>query len=297
MQQRDDDQEALLSEATKNVRESAFSMKRAMDAGSSESTVAAILKHTADFLRELRTSLLSPKNYYELYMLVMEDLRVLSSYIETLKDTISMRVLYEQVQSSANVVPRMYLLVTVGVVYMASDATVAKEILTDLIEMVKGVQHPMRGLFLRHYLVVSVKEHLSKVDATNATAFLLQNLDETNRLWIRMQFQSNIKDKKQREKERQELKLLVGTSLVRLSQLDCVTASIYASHVLPSMLDIVVQCKDNIAQVYLIDCIVQVCSILIHMYIYTSQLCASVVWQRFLIGQIFIDHKYQFHGQ
>ncbi|OQS07620.1 vacuolar protein sorting-associated protein 35 [Thraustotheca clavata] len=253
---RDEEQEALLSEASTSVRQSAFYMKRAMDGGGTEVDIALVLKHAADFLRELRTSLLSPKNYYELYMLVVEELRVLTAYIETLD--INVRKLYEQVQSSGNVVPRLYLLVVVGTVCMKNDASVTGELVKDLVEMVKGVQHAQRGLFLRHFLVVSVKEHLDHVDVDEAIAFLVKNWDETNRLWIRMQYQSNIKDKKQREKERQELKLLVGTSLVRISQLDEITTDIYATTLLPRMLEIIINCKDKIAQVYLMDCIIQV---------------------------------------
>ncbi|CAK4716861.1 unnamed protein product [Aphanomyces euteiches] len=256
--QRDEEQEALLSEASTSVRQSAFYMKRAMDAGISEADVAAVLKHAADFLRELRTSLLSPKNYYELYMLVVEELRELSAYVKTLCGSISMSALYEQVQHCGNIVPRLYLLITMGSVYMTHEPSVTKEILRDLVEMVKGVQHAQRGLFLRYYLVVSVKEQVNSVDVSYALPFLLQNWEETIHLWIRMQHQTNIKDKSQREKERQELKILVGTSLVRLSQHDGVTSALYKDEVLPKLLDIVVKAKDKIAQVYLTDCIIQV---------------------------------------
>ncbi|RHX99633.1 hypothetical protein DYB25_006839 [Aphanomyces astaci] len=229
-----------------------------MDAGTTEADIAVVLKHAADFLRELRTSLLSPKNYYELYMLVVDELRELSGYVDTLRSSVNLRTLYEQVQQSGNIVPRLYLLVTVGTVFMRHDASVTKDILNDLVEMVKGVQYAQRGLFLRHYLVVSVKEHLGGVDIADAVSFLLQNWDETIQLWIRMQHQSNIKDKKQREKERQELKTLVGTSLVRLSQHDDVTTSLYTTTLLPKILAIVVKARDKIAQEYLTDCLIQV---------------------------------------
>lgn len=45
-----------------------------------------------------------------------------------------------------------YLLCTVGSVYMKSKEVPAKEVLKDLVEMCRGVQHPIRGLFLRNYL-------------------------------------------------------------------------------------------------------------------------------------------------
>ena len=93
---------------------------------------------------------------------------------------------------------------------------------------------------------------------SHAVDFVLRNFGETNRLWVRMQNQGPTKDKKRREKERQELRILVGTNLVRLSQLDGVDVDRYVEAVLPRLLEQVVNCKDAIAQPYLLDCIIQV---------------------------------------
>jgi vacuolar protein sorting-associated protein 35 len=57
-----DNQEKLLADALQNVRQHAFAMKRVLD----QQSVMEGLKHAANMLGELRTSLLSPKNYYEL---------------------------------------------------------------------------------------------------------------------------------------------------------------------------------------------------------------------------------------
>lgn len=45
-----------------------------------------------------------------------------------------------------------YLMVAVGCLYIKSGNAKSSEILKDLVEMTKGVQHPTRGLFLRSYL-------------------------------------------------------------------------------------------------------------------------------------------------
>ena len=47
---------------------------------------------------------------------------------------------------------RLYLMITVGSVYMSIPDAPVKEIMKDMMEMTRGVQHPTRGLFLRHYL-------------------------------------------------------------------------------------------------------------------------------------------------
>ncbi|KAL4156656.1 hypothetical protein PRNP1_005685 [Phytophthora ramorum] len=261
-------EEDLLREALQTVRDQGFRMQRAVDTGDQP----AVLKHAAEVLRELRTSLLSPKNYYQLYMQVLDELRHFESYVDEQQQAgASMRVLYERVQSSGNVLPRLYLLVTVGSVYIKSREAPARDVLTDLVEMTKGVQYPLRGLFLRHYLSLSVRDKLPDTGSvyeqsgggtvSDAIDFLLQNLRETNQLWIRLQHQKigGSRPLAVREKERMELRLLVGTSLVRLSQMEGVTRSVYAEQVLPRLLDdVVLACKDSMAQQYLLDCIIQV---------------------------------------
>jgi vacuolar protein sorting-associated protein 35 len=59
--------------------------------------------------------------------------------------------------------------------------------------------------------------------------------------------------------ERRELRILVGTNLVRLSQLDGVDLDMYQRTILPSVLEQVVNCKDVIAQEYLMEVVIQVC--------------------------------------
>ena len=61
--------------------------------------------------------------------------------------------LYELVQYAGNIVPRMYLLITVGLVYIKTHEYSRRDIIRDLVEMCRGVQHPLRGLFLRNYLL------------------------------------------------------------------------------------------------------------------------------------------------
>lgn len=53
------------------------------------------------------------------------------------------------------------------------------------------------------------------------------NFAEMNKLWVRMQHQGHSREKERREKEREELKILVGTNLVRLSHLDSITLDKY----------------------------------------------------------------------
>lgn len=64
--------------------------------------------------------------------------------------------------------------------------------------------------------------------------FIQLNFAEMNKLWVRMQHQGHSRNREQREQERRELRLLVGTNLVRLSQLEYIDIPTYkkVSHVI-----------------------------------------------------------------
>ncbi|KAK2177624.1 hypothetical protein NP493_589g02015 [Ridgeia piscesae] len=134
---------------------------------------------------------------------------------------------------------------------------------------VGGVQHPLRGLFLRNYLLQCTKNVLPDVNEEGASEtdtgtvrdsidFIHLNFAEMNKLWVRMQHQGHTRDREKREQERRELRILVGTNLVRLSQLEAVNIDIFKKHVLPGILEQVVSCRDAISQEYLMECVIQV---------------------------------------
>lgn len=56
-----------------------------------------------------------------------------------------------------------YLLCTVGSVYIKSKEAPAKDVLKDLVEMCRAVQHPIRGLFLRSYLAQISRDKLPDI--------------------------------------------------------------------------------------------------------------------------------------
>lgn len=60
-----------------------------------------------------------------------------------------------------------------------------------------------------------------------AIQFILTNFAEMNKLWVRLQHIGHTRDKAKRESERKELGTLVGTNLVRLSQLEGVDLNVY----------------------------------------------------------------------
>lgn len=259
-----DDQDRLLDEASSVVKEQAFYMKKAVDSDN----VREALKHASNMICELRTSLLSPKNYYELYMQVFQEMQHLAGFFnDKSRHGRKMIDLYESVQHAGNILPRLYLLATVGASYIKSMEAPAKEILKDVNELCKGVQHPLRGLFLRYYLSQMLKDKLPDTgsgfegeggDIHDAFEFIFTNFNESNRLWVRIQHQGPARDKDRREKERHDLRVLVGANLVRLSQLEGMTLSFYADTALPKILEHIVSVKDTMSQQYLLESMIQV---------------------------------------
>merc|ERR1719229_2173710 len=237
-------------------------------------------------INELRTSKLYPTRYYEVYMNVTNQLTHLESYIDSeYKKKVStdetsankwLKELYDRVQYCGNIVPRLYLLITVASICLKVHKNEHEEtmrILFDLVSLTKGVQHPTRGLFLRNYLsqisrlvIPDVPENVSAQSLDDhpivkkAVDFVLQNFAEMTRLWVRMQHQGAVRDRTKRERERLQLRMLVGTNLRRLSELNVVSASIYKNYVLKKVTEQIVKCKDRIAQEYLMECLIMVFS-------------------------------------
>lgn len=376
---------------------------------------------------------LTPKNYYELHIRVMDEMPSLEEYLLRLCEPrfYSASVLYETVQYCPRVVPRLYLQICMGAVSMRVGSSSVVSVMEELGEATKCVQCPVRGLFLRYYLLMALKDKLpdgslgdeedgseAEEIATNAgeniappsqthvdaptyppplpppprsdmptspppslppppppaidgplfpesdrsdaplfsdeplwdepksitsapppfppppppatdgplfppsdrsdaplfseeplweepknTAsalspsqsesitpaiaakdtirgplmkditeprigtvvdsyeFILRNLIEMNRLWIRIQHMpgDNTKEvKRRRERERNDLRILVGSNLNRLSQLEGISAHTYGSKILPRILEEIASCRDPLAQAYLMDCIIQV---------------------------------------
>ncbi|KAJ3202769.1 Vacuolar protein sorting-associated protein 35, partial [Dinochytrium kinnereticum] len=187
-------------------------------------------------------------------MSIFDDLHHLTTYLHESHKTKRHHLsdLYELVQYAGNILPRLYLMITVGSVYMRVSREIVmrkegeeeeeeegevpptRELMKDMLEMARGVQHPIRGLFLRYYLSAMTRDFLPDGEGegpqgtiTDSIHFTLQNFIEMNKLWVRLQFQGHSKEREKRERERKELRVLVGSNLVRLSQLEGLTLEMF----------------------------------------------------------------------
>ena len=408
-----DSEQVLLQQAIRRMQESTHVMRGAMEANDLSTTLdraAAMLgelgdpkhhhhhRHHHGHHNHEPKAVMSPKHYYELHMMALDELPNLEEFFLSLtapssegcnipRVKFTMEELYQAVQFCPRAVPRLYLQICAGSALIRSTTMeqdddvnaqikknmTVKSVLKDLRDNVKCVQCPIRGLFLRHYLLQAMKDKLpdtgeeieqdvhqqadnieamsannnndsgevigTTVDDTNFTnesaiaqtkrsnavddlmgglgvnsnnmqggfmdepiisapaaappavpdmapvqesspntveqddpnapgtvkdsyEFVLANFIEMNKLWVRIQHlpgDSKTKEtKRKRERERNELRMMVGTNLVRLSELEGVTSAIYGTVILPKILEQIVACRDPLAQAYLMDCVIQV---------------------------------------
>mmetsp|Transcript_3333 Transcript_3333/g.3693 ORF Transcript_3333/g.3693 Transcript_3333/m.3693 type:complete len:1210 (-) Transcript_3333:510-4139(-) len=299
------EQTRLVAAATSRINQASFQLKRVMDDDSllsdppTQTQVSSLLGQVLDFavniLIELTSFDLTPKHYYEIHMMVVNEacLAPLTEFFVDLGGYDASRItsvseLYRIVQYCPKVLPRLYLQIAAGVAMIKNgfcEGDEQRDLWDELLDAVKCVQQPVRGLFLRSYLLQVTREYLPpKLSAplpvsTEATVsgavssgpnsgvedsyqFVLRNFGEMTRLWVRIQHmagpQSTREQKKRKEKERNHVRILVGTNLVRLSQLDGLTVEDYGSVILPRIIAVMLSCRDTLAQAYLMDCTIQV---------------------------------------
>ena len=258
----EEDQERYLDKGLKKIRAQAFHIHTTIE----KNNLRQCLKETYAMLTELRTNNLTPKNYYHLFTTIFDEMLLVEDFFkEEINRGRKVRDLYDSVQQAKYLIPRLYLMISAGALVMENEPKASDEIIFDLLGMIKGVQNPIRGLFTRYFMLKRIKDKLpdkgnkyleegGKFEET--LKFIIQNLDEMNRLWIRISSDVSGSEKILRDKERVELKIIVGEAINRLSSLDGLTIDIYEKEVLPKLIQIILESNDVLSQQYLMECII-----------------------------------------
>ena len=167
-----------------------------------------------------------------------------------------MKDLYDIVQQCETIVSRLYLLICVDSAYIETGQANAIYIIFDLFNLMKGVQNPLRGLFYRFFFLKMIKDRLPDKgneyekpgdSPDDSIKFILNNLDDMNRLWIRLNNIDAPEERIIRESEGEQLKYLVRENITRLSSLNTITPEIYRKKVLPRIIEILLDSKDGMS--------------------------------------------------
>ena len=257
------DQEKELDLAEKTVKRQAYHVFLSIE----QNNLRFCLKQSFIMLCELRSEILVPKFYYQLYNAIFLEMKKVESFmkLEISRGRLPEDI-YESVQQCRLVIPRLYLTIISGSLYIENEPKKCKELLNDLLELVKESQNPLRGLFTRFYLFQMVKDKLPDKDNVyvkeeggefkDTIFFLIKNLEEMNRLWIRISLYAKEEEKKEKVKEREDLKPLIAETIARLSTLQGLTMELYENDVLPKLMEIVFMYNDPLSQEYIIECII-----------------------------------------
>ena len=263
------DQEKILDEALLIVKSQGYQMKVAIE----NNKLRNSLKFAKAMLDTLKSTTLSPSNYYQLFLSIFDEMQYIFNYFrEEARRGRRMKDLYDTVQQCENIIPRLFLLICVASAYIETGQTNATDIIFDLFNLIKGVQNPLRGLFCRYFLLKMIKDRLpdkgneyEKPGASpdDTVKFILNNLEEMNGLWIRITNNNAIINGEDDNvdiisslKEREQLKILIGENITRLSSLNCVNVDVYQKKVLPKIIEILLESKDSLSQQYLLECVV-----------------------------------------
>ena len=269
MAEQEVDQEKILDEALLIVKSQGYQMKVAIE----NNKLRNSLKFAKAMLDTLKSTTLSPSNYYQLFLSIFDEMQYIFNYFrEEARRGRRMKDLYDTVQQCENIIPRLFLLICVASAYIETGQTNATDIIFDLFNLIKGVQNPLRGLFCRYFFLKMIKDRLPDKDneyekpgasPDDTVKFILNNLEEMNGLWIRITNNNSIigvedesVDIASSLKEREQLKILIGENITRLSSLNCVTVDVYQKKVLPKIIEILLESKDSLSQQYLLECVV-----------------------------------------
>ena len=269
MEEQEVDQEKILDEALLVVKSKSYQMKVAIE----NNKLRNSLKYAKSMLDTLKSTTLSPSNYYQLFLSIFDEMQYIFNYFrEEARRGRRMKDLYDTVQQCENIIPRLFLLICVASAYIETGQTNATDIIFDLFNLIKGVQNPLRGLFCRYFFLKMIKDRLpdkgneyEKPGASpdDTAKFILNNLEEMNGLWIRITNNNSIINGEDDNtdiisslKEREQLKILIGENITRLSSLNCVNVDVYQKKVLPKIIEILLESKDSLSQQYLLECVV-----------------------------------------
>lgn len=261
------EQERITKQTLDKINAYAFYMKRELD----DSKTDTAIDYATKMLEEMKTNKLSPIHYNELYQVVLSELSTLSMYFldRNLFPERRIAELYEVLQYTSSIVPRLYLLFTIAPSFIKCGHAKANDVMRDLIEMARGVQHPTRALFLRHFLLHILKDVLPDTSSEGGTIedtlkFILENFKQMNVLWVRLEFSLDTKTAEDRKKQRSQLKQLVGHNIQRISALRGLEIEHYKAIVLPCLVEQIKACHETLAQYYIVEIITQVFPVEFH---------------------------------
>jgi hypothetical protein len=171
---------------------------------------------------------------------------------------ISIKYIYDSVQQCQYLIPRLYLMIISGSLYLELRPNDYREILYDLLNVVKCVQNPLRAFWLRYFLYKEIKDKLPikngdyinnkeyLYDYMNISInFLMQNLTEMNHYILRIKKEIYIDNKSLPEIERESITSCELEIIEEISNIKGLTKQIFENKILPKIIKIILESEND----------------------------------------------------
>ena len=263
------EQENNLIELSKAVEYQTALIKQSMK----DKNFSKCILDTAGLLSILKINVLIPSNYYLLFTDICDIIEETIEYYireKTLRG-IKIKYIYDSVQQSQFLIPRLYLMIISGSIYLEQSPLKYREILYDLINIVKCEQNPLRAFWLRYFLYKYIKDKLPIKNGEYmnnndyyfdymkiSINFLMENLIYMNHYILRIRKELFIDNEILKQKERENMIICMQEIIEEISNIKGLTKNIFENNILPKFIEMIFDSENDwYIQQIIIDSIIK----------------------------------------
>jgi vacuolar protein sorting-associated protein 35 len=222
-----------------------------------------VLKQTSQMLSHLSPSNSSPEHpydYIKLYLSITDRLHYIHNFFKQYPNILH---LYTSTYETVLLIPRMYLQITIGSIVIYKHPHMCYTVLTELFTLVKTVNHPLRGLLLRSYLIQCIHPLLpdnnNRYENTLATyndslCLLMDNIEQMITLWLRFNNMNEYNELSNDECNDIRNRIIEAVGVV--AQLEGTTIDVYQREVIPKVVSLIVMNQTDVSQQLLIESVI-----------------------------------------
>ena len=195
----------------------------------------------------------TPTQYEQLYSSILEQMQYIHN---SFFDHPNLVYLYNSAYQCKHVLPRLYLLITIGSALIQTQPQHNAAVIRELFISVKSVNHPIRGLFIRSCLITFTKNLLPDTNSPHENGlikyedtlvYLMSTIEDMVKLW------SEISDNKNERKETQHV---IVEAFNELGSLRGTNGAVFEKEIVPKIVQMILNKEDASCTELLMDCLV-----------------------------------------
>ena len=168
------------------------------------------------------------------------------------------KYIYDTVQQSQYLLPRLYLMIIAGGIYLEIYPKNYREILYDLINIVKCEQKPLRAFWLRYFMFKYIKDKLPVKNGDYiynncyyydyfkiSINFLMENLEYMNHYLLRVRKEIFLDDELLPDDERENMLFSQQEVIEEISNMKNLTKNYFENKILPKFIEMIIVDAEN----------------------------------------------------